>query len=72
MARTRLTEALVRRLLAEPPVGDTTIFDVVLPRFALRIKRARKPSEPPTAWYFVRYTVPGSTRERRITQQSVI
>jgi integrase len=65
MARTRITEALVRRLLADPPAKDTTVFDVVLQRFALRAKPVRAQGEAPTAWYFVRYTTAGG-RDRRI------
>jgi hypothetical protein len=44
----RLTSALVRRLTEEvAPIRDTTLFDVQLPRFALRLK---PPSAPGAPW----------------------
>jgi integrase len=57
--QTRIGAALVRRMLEAPPEKDTTVFDVVLQRFAFRVK----PSG--AAWYFVRYTAPDN-RERRM------
>jgi integrase len=57
--QTRIGAALVRRMLDTPPAKDTTVFDVVLQRFAFRVK----PSG--AAWFFVRYTAPDG-RERRM------
>jgi integrase len=57
--QTRITAALVRKLLDAPPEKDMCVFDVVLQRFAFRVK----PSG--AAWYFVRYTAPDG-RERRM------
>ena len=48
--QTKLTKALVRRLLRDGVVRDTSYFDFEVPRMALRLK----PSG--AAWYFVRYT----------------
>jgi integrase len=65
----RLTDGLVRRLLADPPLKDTTIFDTELRRFAVRIKPTRRrdgrTDAPPSSWFFVRYTAPDGS-ERRI------
>jgi integrase len=72
---TRLTDGLVRRMLADPPQKDTALFDTELQRFALRIKPAASPkvregnsdadtAAPPSSWFFVRYTAPDG-RERR-------
>jgi integrase len=52
-------------MLATPPAKDTSMFDVVLPRFAFRVKPSRRPGVPPAAWYYVRYTAPDG-RERRM------
>jgi integrase len=57
--QTRITAAKVRELLNTPPTRDMTIFDIVLQRFAFRVK----PSG--AAWYFVRYSAPDG-RERRM------
>jgi integrase len=63
--QTRITAAKVRELLDAPPAKDATIFDVVLQRFAFRIKPRVRPSKDPAAWYFIRYTAPDG-RERRM------
>jgi integrase len=62
---TKITAAQVRAMLAAPPAKDTSLFDVLLPRFALRVKPSRRPGVRPAAWYFVRYTAPDG-RERRM------
>jgi len=62
---TKITTAQVRAMLATPPAKDTSLFDVLLPRFALRVKPSRRPGARPAAWYFVRYTAPDG-RERRV------
>jgi integrase len=59
----RLTDGLVRRLLAQPPTRDTTVFDTELRRFAFRIKRSSTALS--SAWFFVRYTTRDG-RERRM------
>jgi len=69
----RITDALVRRMLAKRPERDTSIFDVTLPRFAFRVKPLKqadqprkKPNKPaPGAWFFIRYTGP-TGRETRV------
>jgi integrase len=48
-----------------PPGKDTTVFDIVLPRFALRAKPPRKPGGPWSSWYFIRYTTKDGS-ERRV------
>jgi integrase len=63
--QTRIGVALVRRMLDAPPAKDTSVFDVVLPRFAFRVKPARRPGAKPAAWFFVRYVAPDG-RERRL------
>lgn len=63
--QTKITAALVRQLLEAPPERDTSVFDVVLPRFALRVKPPARPGAKPAAIYFVRYTAPDG-RERRM------
>jgi integrase len=66
----RLTAARVRELtLDRPPERETTIFDLVLPRFALRLRPPVKPGRPWPAAYFVRY-VDSSGRERKVTVAS--
>jgi Arm DNA-binding domain len=63
---TKLTAALVREVTKEvPPRCDTCYFDIVLPRFALRVKPRRPRQSSWAALYFVRYTAPDG-RERRI------
>ena len=63
--QTKLTAALVRRVTeTEPPAKDTSFFDVVVPRLALRVKPPRRPGKPWASLYFVRYTTRGT--ERRI------
>jgi integrase len=62
---TKITAASVRDLLANPPAKDTSLFDVLLPRFAFRAKPSRRPGARPAAWFFVRYTAPDG-RERRV------
>jgi hypothetical protein len=57
--QTKITAALVRRLLDNPPAKDTSIFDTALPRFALRIKPVRRAGAKPAALFFIRYTAPG-------------
>jgi hypothetical protein len=52
MSVLRLTEAQVRRLLAEPVTRDTSYFDTELTRFALRLwpsKSGTRSSSPATA-----------------------
>jgi integrase len=63
---TKLTVALVRRVTRdEPPVRDTSYFDVEVPRLALRVKPPRRPRQRNwAALYFIRYVVDG--RERRM------
>src|SRR5262245_44006404 len=62
--QTRISTALVRRMLDAPPEKDTSVFDVVLPRFAFRVKPPRHLGGAPTAWYYVRYTAPDGSQRR--------
>jgi integrase len=63
--QTKLTAALVRRHTeTEPPARDLSIFDVEVPRLALRLKPPRRAGGPWASLYFVRYTAGGI--ERRI------
>src|SRR5262249_62164326 len=65
--QTRITASLVRRFLDEPPEKDTSIFDVVQSRFALRVKPPSRSGGKAAAWYFVRYTAPdGSERRMKV------
>jgi integrase len=65
--QTRITVALVRRLLDQPPAKDTSVFDVVLPRFAFRVKPPRQTGAKPAALYFIRYTgADGAERRMKI------
>src|SRR6476659_5858261 len=65
--QTRITAALVRRMLESQPARDTSVFDVVQARFALRVKPPKRPGGKPAAWYFVRYTAPdGSERRMKV------
>jgi integrase len=61
----RITAALVRKLLDAPPAKDTSVFDVVMQRFALRVKPPRRPGARPSAWFFVRYTSPEGIERRK-------
>src|SRR6476659_11064174 len=63
--QTRITAALVRRMLESQPARDTSVFDVVQARFALRVKPPKRPGGKPAAWFFARYTAPDGS-ERRI------
>ena len=63
---TKLTAALVREVTTETaPSRDTSYFDIVVPRFALRVKPPR-PKRPDkwAALYFVRYTGPDGFERR--------
>ena len=63
---TKLTAALVREVTTETaPSCDTSYFDIVVPRFALRVKPPR-PKRPDkwAALYFVRYTGPDGFERR--------
>lgn len=60
----RITASLVRKLLADPPAKDTTVFDTVMQRFAFRVKPSRRSGGRPTAWFFVRYTAPNGVEKR--------
>jgi hypothetical protein len=63
---TEFTAGFVREVTEKiPPRRDTTFFDVVLPRFALRVKPPRRPGGEWAALYFVRYPSP-SGRQRRL------
>jgi integrase len=61
----RITASLVRKLLDAPPAKDTSVFDVVMQRFALRVKPPRRPGAKPAAWFFVRYTSREGTERRK-------
>jgi integrase len=56
--QSRITEGLVRKLLASPPIKDTSVFDLELRRFAFRVKPAG------SALFFIRYTAPDGTERR--------
>jgi integrase len=56
--QSRITEGLVRKLLAAPPVKDTAIFDTELRRFAFRVKPGG------SALYFARFTAPDGAERR--------
>jgi integrase len=59
--QSRLTEGLVRKLLANPPLNDTSVFDIELRRFAFRIKATGR------ALFFIRYTsVDGAERRMKV------
>jgi integrase len=64
--QTKLTANLVRVITQQiPPDKEITVFDMALPRFALR---ARPPTKPGRSWasmYFVRYVGPDG-RERKL------
>jgi hypothetical protein len=63
----KLTAHLVRRLTEElPPPGDTVIFDIRLPRFALRLKPPRSRGRPWASLYFIRYTLAGQERRMKV------
>jgi integrase len=63
---TKLTAALVREVTTETaPSRDTSYFDIVVPRFALRVKPPRPRQSRWAALYFIRYTGPDG-RERRL------
>ena len=65
--QTKLTAALVHKVTEiEPPAKDTSYFDTVLPRFALRVKPPKAPGKPWWSLFFVRYTPAGSKAETRI------
>jgi integrase len=40
----------------QPPTRETTVYDVVLPRFFLRVRPPPRPGAPWASGYFVRYT----------------
>lgn len=64
--QTKLSAALVRRVTEqEPPARDTSYFDVIVPRLALRTKPPRHPGGRWASLFFVRYTAPNGS-ERRI------
>jgi hypothetical protein len=48
-----------------PPTKETTIFDIVVPRFALRVRPPVAPGRSWASMYFVRYVGPDG-RERKI------
>jgi integrase len=48
-----------------PPARETTIFDTVLARFALRVRPPAAPGRPWSSLYFVRYVGPDG-RERKL------
>jgi integrase len=63
--QTRLTAALVRRLLgADAPAKTTDYFDTGLGRFFLRCRPQGRPGKPFAAAFYVRYSADGV--ERRI------
>src|SRR5258707_15619959 len=65
--QTKLTAALVSKVTeVDPPVRDPSYFDVVLPRFALRVKPPKRPGAPWWSLYYVRYTPAGRKDEVRI------
>jgi integrase len=57
--QSRITDGLVRRMLADLPDKDTTIFDTELRRYAFRVK----PNG--SSWFFARYTSPDGTERRK-------
>jgi len=64
--QTKLTAAFVRRIATEePPARDTVVFDLALPRFALRVKPPVRPGRQWSSWFFVRW-VDASGRERKL------
>jgi integrase len=64
--QTKLTAQLVRRLTQEDaPTRDISYFDLVVPRFALRVMPPRYPGGPWVSSYFVKYTAPDG-RPRRV------
>jgi integrase len=48
-----------------PPTRETTIFDIALPRFALRVRPPTAPGRPWPSLYFIRYVGPDG-RERKL------
>jgi integrase len=63
--QSRITEGLVRKLLADPPGKDTSIFDTETRRFAFRVKPRKSAGAKPAAWFFVRYTAPDGSECRQ-------
>jgi integrase len=47
-----------------PPARETTIFDTVLPRFALRVRPPAAPGRPWPSFYFVRYVGPDGREQK--------
>jgi integrase len=60
-----LTEAVRVLTRQVPPARETTIFDTVLPRFALRVRPPAGPGRPWPSLYFIRYVGPDG-RERKL------
>jgi integrase len=60
---TKLTAGFVRQVTEiEPPTRATAYFDIVVPRFYLRVKPPARPGQPWPATYFVKYVAPGGRR----------
>ena len=54
--QTKLLADMVRVMTTQvPPEKETTIFDTVLPRFALRVRPPAKPGKPWPSVYFIRW-----------------
>jgi integrase len=59
---TEMVRVLTRQM---PPTKETTVFDIVLPRFALRVRPPGVPGRPWSSAYFIRYVGPDG-RERKL------
>jgi integrase len=63
----KLLADMVRVMTTQaPPEKELTVFDTVLPRFALRVRPPAKPDKPWPSVYFIRWEGAGR-RERKLT-----
>jgi integrase len=71
--QTRLTAAIVRRLLnGSPPAKVADYFDTGLPRFFLRLRPPTRPSQPFSASFYVRNTVDGIERRAKVADAHTV